>query len=813
MKRNLVPLIILILASAVSTAAVGLSLTGKVTDPDGHPLPSISIVTDIEGVGTVSDTKGFFRLPYDTSVTRVTFSSIGYKPRQFRIVDIPETIVLQPIYVRGEDMLVTADRAQSGISAIAFENFSSDDIERDYMVGEFPLLLESTPNLYAYSDGGGALGYSYMKIRGFDDKRVSTYINGVPLNDPEDHATYFVDLPDFASNVDDIQVQRGVGNSLYGDASFGGSVNIVSSIFSRQRQTSVTAGYGEYTSGGKSISDMYKQSIEYASGLIDGRWSFAGRFSKQKSGGYRYGSWYEGWSYYFAMGRIDPKMTTELYVYGGPMRMHLAYYGAGRDAIESDRRANPYLTYDNETDNFNQPHYHLHNSYKIDQNKTLNNTLYYIRGKGFYEQLKNDADYFDYNLKSLSDSSLGDLVRQQWVEKNQFGWNPTLIIDHDHGSHTVGGSFYYFNSGHWGSVTQAEYLEFLAPGAVKYYEYFGKKYVGSFHFQEHYQLTGQLSVQTTMQLRWQNYNFDQTRIGAFKGYDYSLNYLFFSPRIGFNYSLSDNASIYTNFAVSSRTPTDGAVYDASDPNRMPSLEIERITLSASNDSIVMFGDPTVRPERVYNLELGASFRKRDFSGNLNLFWMDFRDEIVSYAYIDYLISSYNIERSVHSGIEFSGSYHVGAYLNVGGNFSYNYNRIKRHARSVDGVAIDFAGKKIVGFPDYLGSFLADVVQSNLRLTYRFRFVGRQYMESYNLDDIAVASYTTSSLSLSYRFGELAGIGNVIISGRVDNLFDKKFETFGYGDNYANADGSIGGWAEYFVGPERSFWGQLKVELF
>ncbi len=815
MKNLTILLATFLLASFVGANATGV-LVGQVTDTKGRPLAAVSITTNLSGIGSLSDINGDFKFTVDDQVTRVTFSSVGFKPRQFKIGEIPDVIVLLPMYIRGEDIIITADRAKSGISSIAYDNLSTDEIERDYTIGELPLLLESTPNLYAYSDGGTTLGYSYMRIRGFDDKRVSTYINGVPLNDPEDHATYFVDLPDFAANIDDIQIQRGVGNSLYGDASFGGSVNIVTSLFSRPRQTSITTGYGEYTSEGKSISDMYKQSVEYASGLIEGRWAFAGRFSKQKSGGYRYGSWYEGWSYYFAMGRIDPKMTTELYVYGGPMRMHLAFYGAGREAIEADRKANPYLTYDNETDNFNQPHYHLHNTYRINEKATLSNTLYYIRGKGYYERFKSDANFYDYNLSGLSDSSSGDLVRQQWVEKNQYGWNPSLVIEHDRGSHSVGGSFYYFNSDHWGAVPRAEYLENLTSGSIKYYEYFGTKYVGSFYAQEYYKLTERLSTQITAQLRWQDYRFDQTRMGAFAGYNYDLNNVFFSPRIGFNYNLTEAADIFLNLALSSRTPTDGAVYDANDPNRMPSLEIVNQTITSSGQTVVTFGDPLVRPERVHNYEVGVSLTEHDKSGSVNLFYMDFRDEIVSYAYIDYLIHSYNIERSVHSGIELSGSYRVASGLTLSGNFAYNRNRVIRHSRAVDGINVDFADKKIAGFPDYLGSFIADYRVSDLRMTYRLRFVGKQYMEMYNIDDLAVEAYSLSSVSLSYQFGSVAGIGKLTLSGRVDNLFDVKYDSFGYGDNFAFNNGTediVDGWAEYFVGPERSFWGQLKIELF
>ncbi|MEW5796776.1 MAG: TonB-dependent receptor plug domain-containing protein [Candidatus Zixiibacteriota bacterium] len=303
--------------------ASGEAIKGKVTDRHDRGLPSVSIVTNISSVGTMTDENGYFVLdtvpqPGQGRISRVTFSSIGYHSRQFAADMIPLVVVLQERFYRGADILVRGERAQGGLTPIAFDDFSSDEIKRDYTVGEFPLLLETTPNFFTYTDGGAPLGYSYANIRGFDDKRITTYINGVPLNDPEDQATYFVDLPDFAANIDDIQVQRGVGNSLYGDASFGGTINVAYSSLSRLRYSRATFGYGEFTHHGKSISDMYKQSVEFSSGLVDGRWHFTGRFSKQKTGGYRKNSWYEGWAYAFSLARLDANMTTELYVYGGP---------------------------------------------------------------------------------------------------------------------------------------------------------------------------------------------------------------------------------------------------------------------------------------------------------------------------------------------------------------------------------------------------------------------------------------------------------------------------------------------------------------
>jgi iron complex outermembrane receptor protein len=621
-----------------------------------------------------------------------------------------------------------------------------------------------------------------------------------------------------------------VGNSLYGDASFGGSINVATSALSRGRFSKFTIGYGEYLQGSKPVADIYKQSVEYSSGLIDGRWHFGGRFSKQKTGGYRENSWYEGWAYAFSMARLDANISTELYIYGGPMKMHLAYYGATREAIDVDRRGNV-LTYANETDNFNQPHYHLHNTWQIDEHTVLANTLYYIRGKGFYEQYKDGSLFSDYNIDaSLVDIDpdtgrpyeSGDLVRQQWVYKNQFGWNPTLTLERGRHTHTLGGSFYYFESNHWGQVVWAQHIGGLLSPQQKFYQYHGKKYVGSFFAQTHSKLTERWSSQVTAQLRYQRYQFDQAVMGAFKGYDYDLDWFFVSPRLGFSYAVNDRVELFTNFAVSSRTPTDAAIYDANDPYIMPSLEIESVN---SDSTVYSFGDPLMDNERVYDFELGSRYKSDKLALEANLFWMDFRNEIIQSGGINAntgLPVTTNAKRSVHAGIELSATVCPVKPLKFNANFAYNYNRIKEYVGSVDAYdadwnvigrqEIDYRDKTIANFPDYLGNLVTDYERGNWRVTNRTRLVGRRYMELLNVEDLSLAPYVVSSLSLQYAIPSLAGLGKLTLALRVDNLGDKRYETSGYGGNYAYG-GDESAWAEYFVAPERSVWGQVQLEMF
>lgn len=821
----------LVAASVFAGAAHAATLSGRVIDPAGQGIPRVSLVTDQRGIGVQADDSGYFRFTIVESVTRVTFTAVGYQPRQFPATQIPSVVQLETAIIRGQDILVAANRAELGITPIAFDNLSQAEIARDYTVSELPLLLQSTPNLYAFSDGGGKLGYSYLSIRGFDDKRVAVYINGVPLNDPEDQATYFVDLPDFAASVSDIQVQRGIGNSLYGDASFGGSVNIVTNAIARDRTVKLATGFGQYQADGRNIGQLSKQSVEYASGLIEGRWLMAGRFSRQSSSGYRIGSWYNGWSYYFALARLDPRMTTELHLYGGPMTMHLSYLGAPRNVIDTLRRYNP-QTYGNETDNFNQPHYQLHTVYRLTDRSTLSNTLYYIRGKGYYEQYVAGARYADYGLDgALAADSIGDLVRQQRVQKNQVGWNPRLEITHARGKHVVGASGYWFESEHWGQLVWAQFLTGALDPTYRYYRYTGRKWLGSLYAQEEYQLSEKIRMHAGVSLRYLDYRFRQDRMGAFAGYRYDIDWLFLSPRFGLTHTIRPDLSVYVNGGIASRTPNDAAIYDAGDPNKFPSLEI-RETSIAGSDTTYVFGDPTAKNEQVANLELGTTLRRDQLVLSGNLFWMQFQDEILPYGGVNPsngVAYTINVPRSLHAGIELNADMRPTPELTINANAAVNYNRIQEYAATF-GWALDSAGTLLAGdtivdfadqviplFPEYLGNLTLDYHKSPVRLTTQVRLVGKQYLELTNDTSLATDPYATVALSAAWTFPNIFGIGTLILSGRVDNLFNEKYLASGYGYNWAerslNSGPALYNGAEYYVGGERTWYVQAQLEMF
>ncbi|HSG99609.1 MAG TPA: TonB-dependent receptor plug domain-containing protein, partial [candidate division Zixibacteria bacterium] len=362
---------LLFFITATTTVAATWERSGRVIDDQGQPLAGASIVTDIPNIGAITDPQGRFTLNgANATPVRITVSHVGYRPLLIDLTSFdPATdlaLTLERIVIQEQGITVYANRARTGETPIAYSDITAGQIERDYTVGDLPLALNSAPNVHIWTDAGSQLGYSHIAIRGFDERRISTYVNGVPLNDPEDHVTYFVDLPDFTNNVRDIQIQRGVGASLYADGAFGGSINVVSYALDQPRRFRLSAGIGEYWDRHSSdwVGQTNRQTLEFSSGLIDGRYHLLARLSRQWTGGYVQNSWAHGRSYFLSASRLDPKSTTTFNAYGGPIRTHAAWDGIDLDTYRADRRAN-FLTYANEGDNFNQPHYQLHNSYQL----------------------------------------------------------------------------------------------------------------------------------------------------------------------------------------------------------------------------------------------------------------------------------------------------------------------------------------------------------------------------------------------------------------------------------------------------------------
>ncbi len=755
---------VLLLAALVCAAALsstgfagpGYPLRGRVIDArSAEPVPDALVRILAPRRETVTDGEGtFLFMDVAEGAYRIEVSRLGYAPLE-RSVDVRDgaeqvEFRIEPRPIPGPIVEVTTTRAAERGSAVAFTELSRSAIQDRYWAQDVPMLLAETPSVYAYSDAGNGVGYSYVKIRGFPQRRVAVTINGIPLNDPESHEVYWVDHSDLLSSAQSLQIQRGVGSALYGPSAVGGSVNLETLAIPMERAVTIQTGIGSY--------DTRKFSVDYQSGLLDGTYALSGRYSRILSQGYRELSWSRLWSYYLSAARLDSWITTRLNLYGGPEQLHLAYYGVDRSYLDGgitgdarkDRRLNP-LNWKNETDNFFEPHYELIQDVKLSERASLTSSLFYFPGQGYYDDFPYGAQSFSsrqlpdfevdsdslYPVPYYAADSTGapavqpdgrflvtgsDLTQRLWVRNRHYGWIPRARFAHAGGELTMGAEWREHDGRHWGELTWAQALP---PGAEPnhvFYDYTGRVRALSAFAQEAYSLRPDLKVTGSLQWRQTRYAIGKDR---FQGYDFRLAYAFLNPRIGLNWNATDRWNAFGNYAHTRTEPILSEIYRADDPTAVPLFRV----VDVANH---VYSDPLIDPERLDDYEAGIGYRGGETYLKLTGFRLDFRNEIVPNGQIDRLGNPItgNAARSVHEGVELEGGWRHRCGIDVSGNLSLSRNRFGEYREFVDSVTVnDFTGNTIAGFPSRLANVTLGYRRGGVRAALTLHENGRQYLDN------------------------------------------------------------------------------------
>ncbi|MBD3299614.1 MAG: TonB-dependent receptor [candidate division Zixibacteria bacterium] len=794
-------------------SAWGAVLSGRVIDAEtGEPVPSASVTIDETSIGTMTGERGDFTLEsVPNNAAQLIVRHVAYRtwtgPITPGATDLD--IALTPIVLPGQDIIVTTSRARRGESPVAFDNMTTEEIDRIYHTQDVPQLLTHTPGVYSYSDNGNNIGYSYMSIRGFSQRHVSVLINGVPLNDPETHQVYWIDLPDLPENLQDVQVQRGVGTTLYGSNSIGGTVNLQTAGHSPVREIEVTSGFGSY--------DTKKYSIGLNSGLIDDKYSLYGRFSRITSDGYRRDAWTDMWSYFFSAARYDGNWTNRVNFFGGPEETHLAYSGIPRRFIEGDttfefngrtptgntdddRRYNPF-EWDKEKDYFNQPHFQLLSEYRPDTNWLFENTLFYIKGEGYYDQLLSGTSYEVYELDPVAETS-EQLWRRLWLDNDFWGIIPRLTKRHPNGELTVGAEFRRHQGDHWGQVQSVSPApDDFTPGQ-RYYDYEGRKTVLSAFAQEVFTPRPWITLTGALQYAFKEYRLLDNEYENINGQTvtHTTGYNFISPRFGVTVRPRDGLTVFGSISYNEQEPSNRDIFDP-----------ENYYVNA-NDFFNNFnpetgegGDPVMRSEQLVDYELGGSYQRERWSVTLNLYHMDFKDEIVLNGRLDdigFPISA-NAPSSTHQGVELSAAADFGYGFSASGNLSINDNTFDEFTEYLwSGGTADRSGNVIAGFPKHLG---------NLRGTYEHEYgslsahlfrAGRQYIDNSNSPETSIDPYSVVNLRGEVTLSSILPYPGLSLFVHVNNVLDEEYETGGY----------IGAYPLFIPAAKRNFFAGLEANL-
>ena len=677
-----------------------------------------------------------------------------------------------------------------------------DEVEPRNLGLDTPMLLATLPGAYAYSDAGNGIGYSYLSIRGFPQRRISVLIDGVPLNDPESNEVYWIDHPDLLSSTAELQLQRGVGSALYGGPSVGGSVNLELAPFSEAPSSRVALQYGSW--------NTKRLMVETNSGRLAGGWDFYGRYSRIETDGYRDQSWSKLWSYAFSARRVTGDHAMRLNLFGGPENTHLAYLGVPAPYLEGrisgdadrDRRFNP-ITYHGEQDHFFEPHYELIHTWAPRTGLALTQTLFWFNGEGYYDEQRFGRDLLDYRLSPWAtvDSTLFprdyyaqdasghlvrdsqgrvivtqfDLVRRRTVENRHYGWVPRARIQHAGGALTLGGELRAHQSRHWGQIITGSGLP---PGTEPdhfYYDYRPRTLSAGVYAREEWRLDSLTLV--TADLAWRHQGYEMGG-DVFNGIRFKQDYDFVLPRLGITFTPNPQVTTFASWSASGREPAFRSLYDAETAGSVP---------------LFANGQPIIKPEKVNDIELGGTWRSPRAAASVNLFRMDFRDELVDYQFntdLGYAVPA-NAARSVHQGVELAGrtahGLTPGLDLTLDANATFSDNRFVRYTELIDDFTyVVHDGKQIGFFPAVLGNLSARLGWKQASVGLAVQYASRMFLDNNESDAASIAPHTV--LNLLGRWRVPAGErGHAQLSLHVLNLLDHRYAAGGYMDYDAAGD--------------------------
>ncbi len=684
-----------------------------------------------------------------------------------------------------DDVTVFATRANEK-TPMTYSSVSKEKLSERNLGQDLPILLNFTPSIVTTSDAGAGIGYTGLRIRGSDATRINVTVNGIPVNDSESHGVFWVNMPDFASSLNSVQIQRGVGTSSNGAAAFGATVNLQTSNVSTSPFFQTDNSVGSFNS--------FKSNVTYNTGLINEVFNFEARLSRIASDGYVDRSAADLKSYYLSGGRFGKKTMLKLVLFGGQEVTQQAWYGTPEarltgdpDALQalidlggeystqeqldnlrnSDRRFNYYL-YDNEVDDYRQDHYQLHVGHSFSDLLNFSGALHYTRGRGFFEQFREGDDLADYGLGDIvfggDTITSSDIVRRRWLDNHFYGLTYSFNYAKDKIDVTLGGAYNEYNGDHFGEIVWAQFA-----GNVdirdRYYEGNGVKKDFNSYLKLNYSLTEKINLFGDAQVRNIDYvtnGLDNDR----EAYDVDTNFTFFNPKVGLTYSLSERTNLYASYAIGNREPVRSDFIDA-DVGEVPEHETLR------------------------NLEMGIRSFGEDLSYEVNLFSMNYKNQLVLTGEVNDVGAAVrtNVPKSHRIGLELSGAYRLSDNLTWSANLTLSQNRIDSFTETVFDYGENFDEFNVIetSFTDSDISFSPNVIAANdisysplSGLTFQLltKYVGKQFLDNTSNEDRTIKAFMTNDIRIVYDFRP-NGLKNVGLSLLVNNILDEEYSSNGY----------------------------------
>lgn len=754
------------------------NLNGEVRDDaSGQSLPGALVQLNEPMMTQVTDHEGkftFINLPKKTYTLKVSF--LGFETYQVQVN--PEhsgfiKIRLLPQSFMQDEVVVRSTRLKEN-SPATFSIVTKETLKRENTGVDLPYLLQSTPSLVVTSDAGAGIGYTGIRIRGSDLSRINVTLNGVPINDAESHSVFFVDLPDLASSVDNIQIQRGIGTSSNGAAAFGASINIQTAARSENAYASYNGGVGSFNS--------LKNTLNFGTGTSQNGFSLDGRMSKISSDGFIDRGWSDLKSYFLAASWVNEKTYLKLLTTSGFEETYQAWYGIPKDSLKTNRTYNPAgeitdadgnITgyYDNQTDNYQQDYYQLHFAHQLNKHLLFTGAAFLTKGKGYYDSWKNNRKFTEYNLPNIligeTEIKRTDLIQQKWLDNTFYGFQGAAHIEKQLWELTAGFGWNTYNGDHYGFISWAR---FASESTIDQPWYFnnGKKNDFNSFLKTSLRLGRRLNAYADLQLRMIDYQIKGTH-DDLSILDQEHQYLFFNPKAGLYYQLDKKSGIYATIAFSNREPNRGVFRDA-DPGQ------------------------EIRHEQLMNIEAGFKFNQLGFQFESNLFYMKYKDQLVLTGKINNVGTPImtNVADSYRAGWESTVSYQYNKRFSARAHLSLSQNKILDFIAYVDNWNYwddpenqpyqysFYMGTTDISFsPSLISGLQLDYqVSPYLLLSYQSSLVGRQYLDNTSNKDRSLDPYHVGKILLETKI-PLKVFKETSLQLSLNNLFNTQYESNGW----------------------------------
>lgn len=789
-----------ILLWSVSPLCSQNTLTGKIYNAGGEELEGASVfIVGSNSLATISDHEGIYYLeniPTGSHTLKITY--VGYEDYTKEISVPADELIdirLSDSNYQLDRIDVVANRLEEE-SAFSYIQMDEEDLALKNLGQDIPFLVEHTPSMVVTSDAGAGIGYTGMRIRGSDATRINVTINGVPLNDSESHGVFWVDLPDFSSSVNSLQIQRGVGPSTNGSGAFGGSVGLNTNYIHQNPFLKADLSYGSF--------NTRKIGLSLSTGLMNNAYVIEGRYSLIDSDGYIDRASSDLSSWYFSVGKIGERHSLKFNAFSGKERTYQAWNGVPQVKLEgtteellehyfnnsngdyntvedslnlfdSGRTYNAY-TYENQVDDYKQDHFQLLYALQPTEKTKVNLTGHYTRGLGFFEQFLFQEDLCDY--VDCDSTSISNLARRRWLDNHFIG--AIANVEQQISGQltlTLGGSGNIYLGDHYGEIVDSEdsliRAEIVQLLDNEYYRSDATKLELNSYLQAHYKVNRKLKLFGDMQVKSIDYDTEGTDNDQ-SSFLVDTSYLFINPKLGLSYSLSDQDMAYASFAVANREPVRSDFLDA-------------------------VGIEVPQPERLFDFELGYRTQKDKWGLEANLYYMSYQNQLVVTGALNDVGGPVrtNVDASSRIGLELSAVYKINEYLSWSPNLTLSRNKIDRFEEFIADYGPGMNEINVLENSDLAlspsviaGSNLSYNILEGFNLTLLSKYVGKQFLDNTSNDNRALSAYLINDLVATYDM-DIDLIEDIQFKLVVNNLLNTKYSSNGYTYSYIVGDAMEG----------------------